>query len=122
MNGVNWRASEASETLSGVYKFKLVQYMYVCIYIYICMYVCVRVYGGMYVCRHSSACYTYVMWDELGHCYFLYVPAISNVTTTNGARVLKLEPCALVCVKYPVFCLRRYYRSESKPILYLDTV
>ena len=28
-----WRASEASETLSGVYKFELVQY----VYIYICM-------------------------------------------------------------------------------------
>ena len=33
-----WRASEASETLSGVYKFELVQ----CIYIYI------YTYGGMY--------------------------------------------------------------------------
>ena len=31
----NWRASEASETLSGVYKFELVRYVY--IYIYICM-------------------------------------------------------------------------------------
>ena len=31
----NWRASEASETLSGVYKFELVRYIY--IYIYICM-------------------------------------------------------------------------------------
>ena len=30
-----WRASEASETLSGVYKFELVRYVY--IYIYICM-------------------------------------------------------------------------------------
>ena len=29
----NWRESEASETLSGVYKLELVQY----IYIYICM-------------------------------------------------------------------------------------
>ena len=29
----NWRASQASETLSGVYKFKLV--WYICIYIYI---------------------------------------------------------------------------------------
>ena len=28
-----WRASEASETLSGVYKFELVRY----VYIYICM-------------------------------------------------------------------------------------
>ena len=32
---LNWRASEASETLSGVYKFELVRYVY--IYIYICM-------------------------------------------------------------------------------------
>ena len=28
-----WRASEASETLSGVYKFELVRYIYICIYI-----------------------------------------------------------------------------------------
>ena len=33
----NWRASEASETLSGVYKFELMRY----VYIYICMEVCV---------------------------------------------------------------------------------
>ena len=26
----NWRASEASETLSGVYKFELVRYIYIC--------------------------------------------------------------------------------------------
>ena len=31
---VNWRASEASETLSGVYKFELVRYIYIYIYIY----------------------------------------------------------------------------------------
>ena len=30
----NWRASEASETLSGVYKFELVRYIYIYIYIY----------------------------------------------------------------------------------------
>ena len=30
-----WRASEASETLSGVYKFELVRYIYIYIYIYI---------------------------------------------------------------------------------------
>ena len=29
----NWRASEASETLSGVYKFELVCYIYISIYI-----------------------------------------------------------------------------------------
>ena len=31
---INWRASEASETLSGVYKFELVRYVYIYIYIY----------------------------------------------------------------------------------------
>ena len=31
----NWRASEASETLSGVYKFELMRYVYIYIYIYI---------------------------------------------------------------------------------------
>ena len=30
-----WRASEASETLSGVYKFELVRYVYIYIYIFI---------------------------------------------------------------------------------------
>ena len=29
----NWRASEASETLSGVYKFELVRYVYIHIFI-----------------------------------------------------------------------------------------
>ena len=43
-----WRASEASETLSGVYKFELVRY--VCIYIYM--------YGGTYVILVAHAMYT----------------------------------------------------------------
>ena len=65
----NWQVSEAIETLSGVYKFELVQYM--CIW--------------KYVCHNSSACHAYVMWAELGHCHFLYVPAVLNVVTTaNG--------------------------------------
>ena len=29
-----WRASEASETLSGVYKFELMRYVYIYIYMY----------------------------------------------------------------------------------------
>ena len=29
-----WRASEASETLSGLYKFKLVRYIYICMEVY----------------------------------------------------------------------------------------
>ena len=43
----NW---QASETLSGMYKFELVQYIYL--------------YGG--TCAISSTCHTYVMWVELG--------------------------------------------------------
>ena len=33
---------------------------------------------------NSSAFHAYVMWVELGHCHFLYVPAVSNVVVTNG--------------------------------------
>ena len=33
---------------------------------------------------NSSACRVYVMWVELGHCHFLYVPAVSNVVTTGN--------------------------------------
>ena len=52
----NWRASEASEKLSGVYKFELVRYVYI--------------YVWMYVCHNSSACHVYVMWAELDHSLF----------------------------------------------------
>ena len=69
----NWRASEASETLLGVYKFELVRYVYIYIYVW------------RYVCHISS-----VMWAELGHSHFLYVPAVSNVVTNgNGTGNLK---------------------------------
>ena len=77
---MNWRACEASETLSGVYKFQLVRYIYME----------VRV-------TNSSTCYAYVMWAELGHCHFLYVPAVSNVVTAGngtGTKCFKMEPCA----------------------------
>ena len=33
---------------------------------------------------NSSVCHTYVMWEELGHSHFLYVPAVSNVVTTGN--------------------------------------
>ena len=73
MKTCSWRASEASETLSGVYKFELVRYVYIYIYVW------------RYVCHNSSACHAYVMWAELGHCHFLNVPAVLNeVTTGNG--------------------------------------
>ena len=47
-----------SETPSGVYKFELVRYM--CIYIYV----------WRYVCHISSACHAYVMWAEIGHIFY----------------------------------------------------
>ena len=71
----NWRASEASETLSGMYKFELVRYIYI--------------YVWRYVCHNSSACHAYVMWVELIHCHFLYVPAVLNVVTTGNGTGTK---------------------------------
>ena len=44
---------------------------------YIYIYMEVRV-------TNSSACYAYVMWSELGHCHFLYLPAVSNVVITGN--------------------------------------
>ena len=48
---------------------------------------------------NSSTCHVYVMWAELGHCHFLYVPVVSNVVTTGnstGTKCFKMEPCAWV--------------------------
>ena len=40
----------------------------------------IYMYGGM-----CAACHAYVMWAELRHSHFLYVPAVLNVVTTaNG--------------------------------------
>ena len=39
-----------------------------------------------YVRHNSSTCHAYVMWAELDHCHFLYVPAVLSVVTTgNGS-------------------------------------
>ena len=38
---------------------------------------------------NSSACYEYVMWAELSHCHFLYVPAVSNIVTTGNSTGTK---------------------------------
>ena len=86
-----------SETLSGVYKFELVRYIYS------------------------------VMWVELGHYHFIYVPVFLNVVTTgNGLgtkNVLKWNRALGIEFSiHPIFCLWRYYCSENKPILYQDTV
>ena len=44
----NWRASEADETLSGVYKYELVRYIYIYIYMY----------GGTYAIIVAHATHT----------------------------------------------------------------
>ena len=49
--GCNWRASEASETLSGVYKFELVRYIYI------------YMYGGTYAILVAHATHTYCGWS-----------------------------------------------------------
>ena len=47
------------------------------VYIYICMEVRV------------AACHIYVMWTELGHSHFLYMPAVSNVVTNGNGMDTK---------------------------------
>ena len=79
------------------------------------------------MCHNSSACHAYVMWAELGHYHFLYVPAVLNlVTIGNGTgikNVLKWSRAlGFEFSIHPVFCLRCYYCSEGKPILYQDMV
>ena len=70
-------ASERSErdTIRGV------QIRAGAVYIYI--------YVWRYVCHNSSACHAYVMWAELGHCHFLYMPAVFNVVTTGNGTGTK---------------------------------
>ena len=58
----------------------------------------IYIYVWRYVCHNSSACHAYVIWAELDHCHFLYVPAVLNVVTTGNdtgtKNVLKWN-CAL---------------------------
>ena len=66
------------------------------------------------------------MWAGLVHCHFLYVPAVLNVVTTgNGTgtkNVLDETVCFGLSLVSSLLSSRRYYCSESKTILYLDTV
>ena len=105
-----------------MYKFELVRYVYIYIYIHV----------WRYVCHNNSACHVYVMWAELGHSHFSYVPvvsyvpAVSNVVTNgNGTGTKNVLKGTVRFGLSLVSCLlssRRYYCSESKTILYLDTV
>ena len=49
----------------------------------------IYIYIWRYVCHISSACHVYVMWAELGHSHFLYVPAVSNVVTNGNGTGTK---------------------------------
>ena len=77
-------------------------------------------YGG--TCAIIVAHVAYIMWAELGHSHFIHVPAVSNVVTTGNGTGTKNGTVYFGLCLLAVFCLRRYYCSESKPILYLDMV
>ena len=51
--------------------------------------VCIYIYVWRYVCHNSSACHAYIMWVELGHCHFLYVPPVLNVVTNRNGTGTK---------------------------------
>ena len=88
-------------------------------------YIYIYIYVWKYVCHISSACHVYVMWAELGHSHFLYVPAVSNVANGNGTgtkNVLKGTVRFGLSLVSSLLSSRRYCCSESKTILYLDTV
>ena len=52
-------------------------------------YIYIYIYVWRYVCHISSACHVYVMWAELGHSHFLYVPAVSNIATNGNGTGTK---------------------------------
>ena len=49
----------------------------------------IYIYVWRYVCHNSSTCHAYVMWAELHHCHFVYVPAVLNVVTTGNGTGTK---------------------------------
>ena len=70
------------------------------------------------MCHNSSACHAYVMWAELGHCHFLYVPAVSNVVTngngTGTKNVLKGTMHFGLGLVSSLLSSRRYYKTTVK--------
>ena len=40
--------------------------------------------------HNSSTCHIYIMWVELGHSHFLYMPAVSNVVTNGNGMSTKI--------------------------------
>ena len=89
------------------------------------MYIYIHIYVWRYVCHISSACHLYVMWAELGHSHFLYVPAVSNVVTNGngtGTKTVLKQTVRLGLSLVSSLLSTAQLRGESKPILYLDTV
>ena len=86
----------------------------------------IYMYVWRYICHNISACHVYIMWAELGHSHFLYVPTVLNVVTNgNGTgtnNVLKETVRFGLSLVSILLSSRRYYCSESNTILYLDTV
>ena len=39
--------------------------------------------------HNNSVCHAYVMWAELGHCHYLFVPAVINAVTTGSSTGTK---------------------------------
>ena len=84
------------------------------------------IYEWTYICHNSSACHVYIIWEELSHSRFLYVSAISNIETNGNSTGTKNVLKGTVRIGLSLISIlpssRRYYCSESKTILYLDTV
>ena len=76
--------------------------------------------------HNSSACHAYVMWAELGHCHFLYMPAVLNVITTgNGTGTKKIfEWNRALGFEFSIqpSVYGAITVAKVQPILYLDTV
>ena len=73
----------------------------------------------MEVCLNSSACHGFeLMWAELGHSHFSYVPAVSNVVTNGngmGAKnVLKVTVRFGLSLVSSFLSSLRYYCREIK--------
>ena len=49
----------------------------------------IYIYVWKYIYHNSSAYHACIMWAELGHCHFLYVPAVLNIVTNGNVMGTK---------------------------------
>ena len=71
-------------------------------------------YGGTCVIIVAHA---YVMWTELGHCHFLYVPVVLNIVTTGNSTGTKNVLNWTHALGFEFSIQSSVYGAESKPIL-----